>query len=67
MVLDIPLYGTITKNLQSLFFDRKNKQGRSQIFKKLSERIDLIERTNMLPLQIYPEGGITNGDWLLKF
>lgn len=64
------------KMFKSIFVDRKSEAGRhevcssnlSQALVKIEQRDELIKQGQLLPpVQIFPEGTVTNGDYLLTF
>ena len=63
----IPIIGSIVTNSQTLYFNRKDPEERKNILSKIQERIRLAETTTMAPLVIFPEGTVSNGDYLLTF
>ena len=66
-VLNIPCVGTVSKACGGLFFDRASKDDRSNLVNLTKERMRLCAAGKYPSLIIFPEGGTTNGNELIKF
>jgi len=67
-ISSFPIFGTITKIINSTYVDRKNEESRKDVLNKISERqFQYYNKESFMPLLIYPEGTITNAENILKF
>ena len=62
-----PFYGSIMRNAQSVFINRKDPVERANVLNTITERTLEAEKTEMAPMLLYPEGTVTHGDVLLTF
>jgi len=66
--LAVPGVGPITRGLGSIYLDRTDKNSRTGILDKISDRISKFENGEACgPLHIYVEGCTSNGQYLIKF
>lgn len=64
----IPLFGQIMSNLNCLLVDRSDKESRQKASEDLTARIKMFyDKETYVPILIYPEGTVTNGEYLLPF
>ena len=65
---NIPIFGQIMSNLNCLLVDRNDKQSRLKASEDLTTRIKMFyDKETYVPILIYPEGTVTNGEYLLPF
>ena len=63
----IPAVGAAATAIGSIFFDRRDRTRRNEVFELIKEKQDLAEKKLAGPLLLYPEGCSTNGESLAKF
>lgn len=64
----VPFVGRIAKACNNLFLDRSSPESRKLVAQKIAEKQMICEKDPRFdPLIIFPEGGTTNGDYLIKF
>lgn len=63
----MPFVGMFAKMHHCIFINRDDPVERERITQMIKDRIELVEKGQMKPLLIFPEGTTTNGRSLMKF
>ena len=64
----MPFVGRIARACNNLFLDRSSPESRKLVAQKIAEKQSICEKDPRFdPLIIFPEGGTTNGEYLIKF
>ena len=64
----IPFIGNIVRASQCLILNRESKESKKLVMEQITKRIQASEESNDYePIIIFPEGGTTNGKYLVNF
>lgn len=63
----IPVVGKCAELFGCLFLTREDKSSQRSVVSQIIERQTLVEQGYYSPLKIYPEGGTSNGKYIINF